>query len=162
MNLMYFLAMDEIDRKICEIVQREGRSSSAAIAEAVGVAVSTANERVRRLDAAGVISAWRGVLDPARVGAGLCAFMLIDMAYDGEAEAVEVLRARAEVQELHHISGAHSYLAKARVADMPAMQRFLRDVVKPLRSVQRTETIFALDTLKETTEVLVAPTLFGD
>ncbi len=153
--------MDDIDRKICGIVQRNGRASSAEIAEAVGVSVSTANERVRRLAATGVISAWRGVLDPQRVGAGLCGFVLIDMAYIGEAEAAAALRARPEVLELHHISGPHSYLAKVRVSDTAAMQRFLQDVVKPLKAVQRTETIFTLDTLKETTELLIAATEKG-
>ncbi|MGO4263962.1 Lrp/AsnC family transcriptional regulator, partial [Lysobacter sp. TAB13] len=57
--------MDRIDRMICEIVQRDGRASSATIAEAVGLPVSTANDRLRRLDANKVISAWRGILDPA-------------------------------------------------------------------------------------------------
>lgn len=149
--------MDTIDKKICELVQRDGKASSAVLAEAVGLSVSAANERLRRLDAAGVIRAWRGVLDPARVGAGLCAFVLVDMSFAGEAEAAAALTARAEVQELHHISGAHSYMMKVRVADMPAMQRFLAEVVKPLAAVTRTETIFALATVKETSEVAVAP-----
>ena len=148
--------MDSLDRKICEIVQTDGRSSSAEIAAAVGVSVSTANERVRKLAASGVVTAWRGVLDPLKVGAGLCGFALVDMAYDGEEEAKAALMRRPEVQELHHISGAHSYLMKVRVADTAAMQRFLQEVVKPLKAVQRTETIFVLETVKETTEVLIA------
>lgn len=153
--------MDQIDRMICEIVQRDGRTSSATIAEAVGLPVSTANDRLRRLDTNKVISSWRGILDPARVGAELCAFLLVDMTFDGEAVAVEALRSRREVLELHHISGAHSYLVKIRVADMAAVQRFLGEVVKPLSAVQRTETIFALETLKETTEILIAPAALG-
>lgn len=148
--------MDEIDRMICDTVQRDGKLSSAGLARAVGLPVSTANDRLRRLEAQGVIAAWRAVLDPMRVGAGLCAFVLVDMAHDGEADAVAALRARAEVMELHHVSGAHSYLLKLRVRAMPDVQRFLADVLKPLAAVQRTETIFALETLKETSEVCVA------
>jgi len=151
--------MDNIDRKICGIIQRDGRKSSAEIAEVVGVSVSTANERVRRLASTGVITAWRGVLDPVQAGAGLCGFILLDMAYEGEAEAIEVLEQRQEIQELHHISGAHSYLAKIRVADTAALQDFLQTIVKPLAAVQRTETIFVLDTVKETTEVVIAPSV---
>lgn len=147
--------MDKIDRNICRIVQSDGRISSSEIAETVGVSVSTANERVRRLVANGVISSWRGVLDPVRAGAALCSFVLIDMVYEGEEEATEILRSRPEVQELHHISGPHSYLMKIRVANTEAMQEFLQQVVKPLRAVQRTETIFTLGTLKETTELLI-------
>ncbi len=150
--------MDGIDQKICGIIQRDGRKSSADIAEAVGVSVSTANERVRRLAATGVIAAWRGVLDPAHVGMGLCGFILIDMGFEGEEEAKAILSNQPEIQELHHISGAHSYLAKVRVADTAAMQAFLQNVIKPIVAVLRTETIFVLETVKETTEMAIAPT----
>jgi len=149
--------MDEIDRNICEIIQCDGRKSSADIADAVGVSVSTANERVRRLTTSGAVAAWRGILDPAHAGMGLCGFILIDMSFEGEEEAKAILRQRLEIQELHHISGAHSYLAKIRVADTAAMQDFLQNVVKPLSAVERTETIFVLETVKETTEMAIAP-----
>lgn len=149
--------MDDTDRKICEVIQERGRVSSAALAELLGLPVSTAHDRLRRLEASGVILAWRAALDPMRIGAGLCAFMLIDMGYEGEAEAVAALRARPELMELHHVSGRHSYLAKIRVADMAAAQAFLDAVVKPLRAVQRTETIFAMETLKETSAAQIAP-----
>ncbi|WP_323034929.1 Lrp/AsnC family transcriptional regulator [Pararhodobacter sp.] len=148
--------MDEIDRKICEIVQRDGRASTAAIAKAAGVPTSTANDRLRRLAANGTIQGWHAALDPHLVGTGLAGFVLIDMGYDGEAEAVEVLCARPEVMELHHISGAHSYLLKLRMQDMEAVQDFLAEVVKPLVAVHRTETIFAMKTHKETAALHVA------
>jgi len=149
--------MDSIDRKICALVQADGKTSTASIAAAVGLPLSTAADRLKRLHAAGTIRGWQALLDPAALGAGLCAFVLIDMSFAGEAEAVAALAARAEVQELHHISGAHSYLAKLRLADMAAMQAFLAEVVKPLAAVTRTETIFALDTVKETAAIPVAP-----
>lgn len=149
--------MDTIDRKICALIQKDGRLSSAALAKAVGLPLSTANDRLRRLEAQGTIAGWHGVLDPAQIDAALCGFILIDMHHDGEAEAAAALTARDEVQELHHISGAHSYLVKVRLKDMAAMQRFLSEVVKPLKAVHRTETIFALDTLKETSALPLPP-----
>ena len=145
--------MDIIDQKIAAILQADSRSSSASLAEAVGVSVSTASERVRRLTANGDISGWRASLKPTRFGIGLCAFILIDMAYEGEEEARTTLVGRPEVQELHHISGAHSYVAKVRVPDTAAMQAFLQEVVKPLAAVIRTESMIVMDTAKETTEI---------
>ena len=142
--------MDDIDRQLCEMIQADGKSSTAALAEAVGLPLSTAADRLRRLQASGVVRGWHAALDPGLVGAPLCAFVLVDMAHAGEAEAGAALAARPEVQELHHISGAHSYLLKLRLADMAAAQRFLAEVLKPLPAVTRTETIFALETLKET------------
>lgn len=154
--------MDAVDRKICEIVQSDGRASSATIAEFCSVPTSTANDRLRRLAANGTIQGWHAALDPQRVGAGLAGFILIDMGYEGETEAVEALCARPEVMELHHISGAHSYLLKLRVQDMDAVQDFLAEVVKPLPAVHHTETIFALKTLKETAAMRVAPAADGE
>jgi len=148
--------MDDIDRKICDLIQKNGRVPTSAIAEAVGLPVSTANDRIHRLEKSGVIVGWRAQLDPGKVGAGICAFLLIEMHYEGEAEAAAAIAARDEVMEIHHISGAHSYLVKLRIPDMAAMQGFLTDVVKPLGAVARTETIFALETLKETGALKIA------
>ncbi len=147
--------MDEIDRKIAEILQEDSRTPATALAEAIGTSVSTANERVRRMLTNGTIKAFRAVLKPEAAGAGLCAYILIDMAFEGEDLAKFVLQSRPEVQELHHISGAHSYMAKIRVADTAAMQVFLQDVVKPLKAVIHTESMIVLDTAKETTAMRI-------
>ncbi len=151
----YIIFMDETDRKICSIVQSDGRASSVEIARELDVSVSTANERVRRLVSTGTIQAWRAVLNPEEAGAGFCCFVLVDMAYDGEEEATRVLVSRPEVQEMHHIGGVHSCLLKVRVADTNAMQAFIQQVVKPLKAVQRTETMFVMKTFKETSELLI-------
>ncbi|SFC05831.1 Lrp/AsnC family transcriptional regulator [Tropicimonas isoalkanivorans] len=148
--------MDDIDRKICGLLQVSGRASSAEVADAVGLSVSSANERVRRLVAQGVITGWQAVLDREAVGAVLCAMVLLDMDYEGEAEACAALVAHPAVMELHHVSGAHSYLMKVRLPDTAALQRFLQDVVKPLPAIRRTETMISLEALKETTAVPVA------
>ena len=147
--------MDDIDREICRLVQDDGKRPTASIADAVGLPLSTTADRLKRLQAAGTILGWHASLDPAAVDAGLCAFVLVDMGFNGEAEAARALAAQPEVQELHHISGPHSYLMKLRLADMAALQAFLADVVKPLAAVTRTETILALDTVKETAAVRV-------
>ena len=149
--------MDKYDRKICEILQHDGRASSAEIAKQIGVSVSTANERVRKLVASGSVRGFRAIIDPDAARASFCCHVFIDMAYDGEDDAIKALCARPEVMELHHISGAHSYLAKVRVADADAMQEFLQQVVKPMKAIERTETLFSLYVAKESTEVLIQP-----
>ena len=148
--------MDDIDRKISNLIQKNGRLSSADIAAAVGVSVSTANERVRRLTSSGIVKEWRAVLNPKNVGASLCALIMIDVNYDGEAETTKTLSSFKEIHEIHHISGAHSYLMKIRVADTDALQKFLSEKVKPLTGVTGTESFIVLDTVKETTEVLIS------
>jgi len=147
--------MDDIDRKIISIIQKDGRASSAEIAAAVGVSVSTANERVRRLSSTGVVKNWRAILEPTSVGNNICALVLIDVNYEGEDKTTKMLCTYPEIQELHHISGAHSYMLKIRVADTRALQNFLHNKVKPLGAIVRTESFIVLETLKETTEMVI-------
>lgn len=147
--------MDDTDKKIALIIQKNGRASSAEIAAAVGVSVSTANERVRRLTSSGVVKDWRAVLEPTSIGNTICALVLIDVNYDGEDETTAMLCRYPEIQELHHISGAHSYMLKIRVADTRALQNFLHHKVKPLGAIVRTESMIVLETLKETTEMVI-------
>jgi Lrp/AsnC family transcriptional regulator, leucine-responsive regulatory protein len=148
--------MDEVDRKILNIIQTDSRKSCTEIAKAVGVSVSTANERVRKLTASGHVKAWHAVLEPEKVGAGLCAFLLLDMDYTGEAKACAALTILDEVQELHHISGAHSYMMKVRVADTQALQTLVSEEIKPLAGVLRTESMLVLSTEKETPKMRIS------
>lgn len=148
--------MDDIDKKISNLIQKNGRLSSAEIAAAVGVSVSTANERVRRLTSTGIVQDWRAVLNPKNVGASLCALIMIDVNYEGEAETTKSLSSFKEIQEIHHISGAHSYLIKIRLTDTDALQKFLSEKIKPLKGVNSTESFIVFDTVKETTEVLIS------
>ena len=145
--------MDAIDRRIAELIQSDSQRSNAEIAALVGVSVSTANERLRKLAAAGAIRAWRGVLEPERFGAGLCAFVFVDVQFQAEESLLRTLSNCRQVQELHHVTGSHSYLLKIRVADTAALQAFLHDRVKRQQGVTGTETIVVLDTAKETTEI---------
>ena len=56
--------MDDIDRKIIDIVQGNGRVTNAALAEATGLSVSAANDLLRRLGERGVIAGWTARIDP--------------------------------------------------------------------------------------------------
>lgn len=147
--------MDNTDRNIAALLQRDGRLSSAEVGKAVGVSTSTANERIRKLTASGVIVDWRAVLDPDEVGARLCAFLFVDVDYDGEAAFRDAVETMPEVQECHHVTGQHSYLLKLRVADTRALQTFLQDKLKPLAGITGSETLVVLDTVKETTVVVL-------
>ena len=146
--------MDATDLHILRLLQADNRRSAADLGAEVGLSVSAASDRVRRLNAAGIVAANRAVLDPQRTGLGLLAFTFVDLEPRAdEAAFAEALRARPEVQEAHHVTGPHSWLLKLRVRDTAALQHFMAHHLKPLPGVLRSETVIALDTAKETTEL---------
>ena len=144
-------AVDGLDRKILGLLQANNQVSNAEIGEAVGLSVSAANERVRRLNSSGVVRANRAVLDPDRVELALCAFVFVDLApHPDESGFRAGMAGRAEVQEIHQVAGVHCYLLKIRAGGTRALQRFLAEHVKSQPDVLRIESVIVLETVKET------------
>jgi Lrp/AsnC family leucine-responsive transcriptional regulator len=146
--------MDPLDLKILGALQADNRRSAAELGEAVGLSVSAASDRVRRLNASGAVVANRAVLDPRKLGLNLCAFVFIDLEPRAdEAAFAAALAPMAEVQEAHHVTGPHSWLLKIRTRDTDALQALLTTRIKTLPGVLRSETFVALAAAKETTEL---------
>lgn len=151
--------MDTHDLQILQLIQTDNRRSAAEIGQEIGLSVSAVSDRLRRLNASGAVKGNRAVIDPARVGLTICAFLFVDL--EPRADEIlfaEALRSFPEVQEGHHITGPHSWLVKVRVRDTAALQRFLSERLKPVAGVLRTETLIALDTAKETSELAFTST----
>jgi Lrp/AsnC family leucine-responsive transcriptional regulator len=149
--------MDTIDLKLLRLVQVDSRRSAADLGQEIGLSVSAVSERLRKLNASGVIKATHAVIEPAKVGISLCAFIFIDL----EPRADEGLFAKklaklAEVQEAHHVTGPHSWLIKVRVPDTDALQYLIARQIKILPGVLRSETVIVLGTAKETSELPLA------
>jgi len=67
--------LDDIDRKILGLLQRDARMTNAAIAAEVGLTAPSVFERIRKLEQRGVIRGYTVTLDPAALGKVLTAFI---------------------------------------------------------------------------------------
>lgn len=138
------------DRKICEILQEDARRSYAEIGAAVGLSVSTIAERIRKLQAAGVIRAWQVILDPAAAGCPVLAFLFVAIRGKGEEVAFRrSIQDWKEVLECHHITGDWSYLLKLRLADIAGLEAVAQRL-KNLPGFERSHSLIAMSSVKET------------
>lgn len=132
--------IDATDARLLRILQEDGRASFAELGQALGMSGPSAHERVKKLEARGVITGYGARVDPDGVGLGTLAFCWITqapgtMATDLTAELGSI----AEVEECHRIAGEADYLVKIRARDT----RHLEDVV---RRIQATRHVFSTDT----------------
>ena len=143
--------LDQTDRKLLELLQRDGLQSMAELSKAIGVAPSTLNDRVKRLGRLGVITGTHARLDAHALGLNLLAFVFVGWS-DGivEADFLKRIAGAQEVLECHHVTGGWNYLLKVRVADTRALEAFLGNVLKQVKGLQRTETLIVLSSPKET------------
>ena len=150
--------LDDIDRKILEILQADGRTTNVDLARRVGMAPSAVFERVRRLEQRGVITGYAARVNPKAVDRPLLAYVLVRSDERiGTSSAGEALAKLPEVLEVHHVAGQDSYLVKVRVRDPEALGKLLRDRFGAIESVRSTQSIIALDTFKDTWALTIDP-----
>lgn len=144
--------LDRTDRKILDILQRQGRISMTDLAEQIGLSTSPCSERVRRLEREGVITGYHARINPAALGKTLLIFVEITLAsksgnvFD---QMREELLHIPEVMECHLVSGSFDYLVKARLRAMSEYRHLLGDILKKLPVAAQSHSYVVMEELKE-------------
>ncbi|MCC6652959.1 MAG: Lrp/AsnC family transcriptional regulator [Candidatus Eisenbacteria bacterium] len=146
--------LDAKDRHITRLVQRDAKLAQSEIARQVGLSTAAVNERLRKLEAAGVIRRFAALVDPAALGVGVTAFVEVFFEHPRfEKSFLERIQQLNEVQECHHVTGEFSLLLKVRVRDMESLQQLLLEQLAGHEGVRQTRTVMVLSTVKEETYV---------
>ena len=121
--------MEEIDRKIVSLLSRNGRMSFTELARQAGLSVSAVHQRVRRLEAEGVITGYIALCNADVIGLPLTAFVSIKP-FDPAAadDAPQRLAHLTAIEACHSVAGEESYILKVRVASPAALEELLRQI----------------------------------
>jgi Lrp/AsnC family leucine-responsive transcriptional regulator len=143
---------DTVDARILDALQRNGRVAQVEIAREVGLAPSAVLERMRKLEARGVIRGYTAVLDPKAAGLALLAFIAVRTTEAPEEEdtVAASLGKVPEVLEVHHVAGDDCFLVKVRARDAEHLGELLKARIGRIKGVRSTRTTIVLGTLKET------------
>ncbi len=141
--------LDDLDRKILEHLERDGRATLSDVGEAVGLSSSAVKRRVDRLQTTGVIVGYSAIVDPAALGDRLEAFMELYCA-DNVAPA-DLLAAVSEIPAVvaaHTVAGDADAVVRVRVEGIEELERTIERLRRDPK-VMRTRTMVALSTLVE-------------
>ena len=148
--------MDEVDRKLLRLLQRDGRITNVELSKQANMSQAATHERVRRLQQDGVIEGYTVRLSPAKLGRTLLVFVEITLdrtsttAFQAFAAAVA---GTPEILECHMVAGGFDYLVKVRVRDMEAYRRFLGETLMRLPGIRQTHTYTVMEEVKNTTDL---------
>jgi Lrp/AsnC family transcriptional regulator len=149
--------MDEIDRKILDLLQQDATLSIAEIGQRVGLSQTPCWKRIQRLESEGVIQKRVALISPEKLGLGLTVFVSIETG-DHSEEWLErfasAISAMPEVIEFYRMAGDVDYLLRVVVPDMQAYDAFYKRLigVTPLKNVTSR---FAMERVKSTTALPV-------
>lgn len=142
------MTLDRYDRRILELLQHDGRLSNLELAEKIGLSPSPCLRRVRALEAAGIISGYRGVLDAHKLGLTLMALVHISMdrhTPERFANFDAKIRTLPDVLECLLITGQQAdYQLKVVVRDMDAYQQLLLHKITRIEGVTGVHSSFVL------------------
>ena len=141
--------IDETDLKILSILQQHGRTRLAEIAEEVDLSAPAVMERVKKLEAHGVIKGYQALLDAKKVGKDITAFIGVSVGHQRDMTkfAAHMLK-YPDVLECHHVTGDESFILKVRSANTGSLEKLLGEI-RSVEGVTRTVTRVVLSTAKE-------------
>lgn len=148
--------IDRIDRRILDVMQRDGRISNLKLAEAVSLSPTAVLARVQRLTKEGFILGYEARLNPLKLGAGMLVFVevLLDRTTPNVFEQFKAaVQVRDEIMECHMVAGGFDYLLKTRTADMNSYREFAGSVLWQLPGVRETRTYAVMEEVKNSTAI---------
>lgn len=145
-------ALDRHDRAIISVLAAEGRIPVAELARRIGLSKTPTQVRLRRLEQAGIITGYRALLNPIRLGLAHVAFVEVRLSDTREAALRAfnaAVRAVPEIEECHMIAGGFDYLLKVRTAGMGQYREVLAERISALPHVANTSTYVAMEAVKD-------------
>lgn len=137
--------LDNRDLAIIRALQRDARATFADVGKAAGLAPSSVHERVRRLEQAGIIRAYRAEVDPDALGLHVTAFVSVTPLDPTQPDDLpERILDLPEIEDCHSVAGAENYVLKVRTRTTAALEEFLQRLRE--KALVQTRTTVVLST----------------
>ena len=143
--------LDQFDRRILDILQRDCATSQREIGSAVGLSAPAVQRRIKRLQENGVIKANVAVLDPAKVGQAIT--LLVQVTIESERlDLIDTLKrtflGTTEIQQCYYVTGDVDFVLVITVPTMAAYEALTRRLFFDNANVKRFQTLVAMDRIK--------------
>ncbi|NRB11943.1 MAG: Lrp/AsnC family transcriptional regulator [Candidatus Thalassarchaeum sp.] len=145
--------LDETDRRILSVLQRDARTSMRKISREVGVSLGTVSNRVRKLEGAGVIRGYAVLLDPEKIGWDLNVVIGLRIQKGRLIEIQEKIAKDPRVYGVYDVTGDFDSMVVARARDRSDLDELSKNVMS-VDGVERSVTHLVLNTVKESPTTL--------
>ena len=146
--------IDRLDRRILDLLQREGALPVAEVAARTGLSTTTCWRRIQQLEQSGVIRGRVAVLDRAALGLDVTIFAHVKLSSQGRdaiAAFSEAIRDRPEVLDCYTTMGEWDFMLRVVTRDIKAYEAFYLDHLSKLPNVQSINSSVTVTVIKETT-----------
>jgi DNA-binding Lrp family transcriptional regulator len=148
--------MDNIDKKILKLLQKNGRLTYKEIADKIHLTQTPVFDRIKRMEKSGIIDKYVAIVNRKKVGASLTVYnqvtmikQTLEISQKFDAEIAKL----PEVVECHFLSGCFDYLLKIIVPDMDSYHKFHQLKLSVIPGVSLINSYFVMSEVKNITEI---------
>ncbi len=144
--------LDDIDKKILEILQARAKITNAKLSEEIGLSPAPTLERVKKLEQMGIIDSYHAKLNIQKLGLGVTTFVLATLRGHNKTNIesfVYQIKKIPEVIECHHITGAGDFILKVVAKDIASYQKLMLEKVSDIKEVDNLQSMVVLSTFKD-------------
>jgi Lrp/AsnC family transcriptional regulator len=146
--------LDRVDRRILDLLQREGALPVAEVAARTGLSTTTCWRRIQAMEAQGVILGRVALLNRSALGLDVTIFAHVKLSTQGRdaiAAFAEAIRERPEVLDCYTTMGEWDFMLRIVTKDIKAYEAFYLDHLSKLPNVQSINSSVTVTVIKETT-----------
>jgi DNA-binding Lrp family transcriptional regulator len=150
-------ALDSKDLAILHLLQKNARITVKEISEKMHLSTTPVHERIKRMEASGVIKQYATLVDHTKVNKGLmviCYVSLKEHSKSAGTKFIKLIHALNEVIECYSISGEFDFMLKVVCSDMNAYYDFHVNKLSSIENMGHVQSVFVMGRIKETTEVV--------
>ncbi|MCM5661959.1 Lrp/AsnC family transcriptional regulator [Galbibacter mesophilus] len=143
--------LDQIDLKLLELLQENGKLTTKEIAQQVNLSPTPVYERIRRLERDGIIKKYVALIEAEKVGKGLIVFCDVTLKEHTKAignRFVQEIMSLKYVSECYNISGDHDFRLKIVVRDMKHYQDFVINDLGSIKNIGSAHSTFVIGIIK--------------
>jgi Lrp/AsnC family leucine-responsive transcriptional regulator len=145
--------LDDIDKKILQVLQKKGRTKRNELAEIVGLSIPSVSERLKKLEEHEIIEGYYARVNKKAFGLDIMAFIQVIMESSKHyKELKNRVKKYPQILECYSILGEGSHMLKILVTNTEALEKLLSEI-QAWPGVTSTKTTYVLSSIKETTEI---------
>ena len=146
------MKIDRTDKKILEILQKNAKITNAKLSQEIGLSPAPTLERVRKLEARGIISGYHAKLNMSKVGLGVSTFVMVSLKGHNKKNIDSFLDKIKDVEnivECHHITGSGDFILRIVAEDIESYQELMLDKVSEIEVTDSLQSMVILSTFKD-------------
>jgi Lrp/AsnC family transcriptional regulator, leucine-responsive regulatory protein len=151
------IALDAKDISILALLQQNARMTVKEIAEKIHLSTTPVHERIKRMEASGVIKQYATLVDHTKVKKGLMVICYVSLKEHNKPAGVKFIKAihaMQEVVECFNISGEFDFMLKVLCEDMNAYYDFHVNKLSNIENMGHVQSVFVIGIIKQTHQVV--------